>query len=126
MENLKSFTIKLVALTVFMEIISLLWYNIVDMKFVSEAMPYIPLFFMAFTFIMHRVLFKTKDKEFKYFQRNFMLMTTIKLLSLLGIIMIYVFFNTDEAIPFSLAFFANYLAFTFFEARALLLQKSSD
>jgi hypothetical protein len=126
MESLKSFTIKLAAVSVFMEALMLLWFYFAKLEYVSAAMPFIPPFFMAFTFIMHKVIYATRDQEFKYFQRKFMLMTTIKILLLLFIIMIYVFFKTDEAIQFTLAFFANYLVYTIFEARALLLRNKQE
>jgi hypothetical protein len=91
-----------------------------ESKWVSTSWPFVLVFFLAFTAIMHRQLIKSAAVDSKKFIFTFLLMTTVKILIYLAIIVFYVMINREDALGFILVFFINYLFFTAFELNAVL------
>jgi hypothetical protein len=91
-----------------------------ESKWVSTSWPFVLVFFLAFTVIMHRQLIKSAAVDSKKFIFTFLLMTTVKILIYLAIIVFYVMINREDALGFILVFFINYLFFTAFELNAVL------
>lgn len=96
-------------------------------KWVSSSWPFIILFFLSFTILLHRQLLKSTEDNPKKFVFTFLMMTTVKILLYLAVILIYVMINRDDAIGFIIAFFANYFLYTAFELSAVmkLMKKAS-
>ena len=92
----------------------------IDGKWVSNSWPFIIVFFVSFTILMHRYLLKATQDQPKKFVFAFMMFTTVKILLYLAVILIYVFINRADAVAFIMAFFLNYFLFTAFELTAVL------
>ena len=121
MESNKSFVIKLLYLTALIEVLSFAWWFFMPENYVAKPILVLPPFFLGLTLIIHNFLSKTFGQRFQNFLNRYLLITTVKLLGLLGIMAVYVIKFPEDAILFSITLFINYLAFTLFEARALIL-----
>lgn len=99
-----------------------------DPKWVSSSWPFIIVFFLSFTVLLHRQLLKSTEGNPKKFVYAFLMMTTIKILLYLAVILIYVMINRDDAIGFIVAFFTNYFLFTAFELSSVmkLMRKATN
>jgi hypothetical protein len=91
-----------------------------DPQWISSSWPFIILFFLSFTVLLHRQLLKSTEGNPKKFVFAFLLMTTIKILLYLAVILVYVMLNRDDALGFIVAFFFNYFLFTAFELSAVM------
>ncbi len=92
----------------------------IPVAFISSSWPFILLFFLSISLIVHRFLLKKTDGNHGKFINAFLLTTTVKLLLFLSVILIYVLLNRADAIGFILTFFAYYLIFTVFEIFSIL------
>ncbi|MBN1651922.1 MAG: hypothetical protein JW857_11375 [Bacteroidales bacterium] len=93
---------------------------VIPVVFISKSWPFILLFFLSISLIVHRFLLKKADGNHGKFINAFLLTTTVKLLLFLSVILIYVLLNRSDAIGFILTFFAYYLVFTVFEILSIL------
>jgi len=119
----QSFTIFLKKISLFTIIIALLQYvgsTQLEAKWVSEAWPFVILFFLSFTIIMHRYLLKSTQGNPKKFVYSFLMITTVKILLYLGVILVYVLLNRADAVAFIIVFFVNYFLFTSFELTTVM------
>lgn len=121
MESSKSFNIKVLYLTIIIEILSLGWKFFMPVKWVSPTIWVMPLFFLGVTLVIHNFLAKTLNERFQNFLNRYLVVTTVKLLGLLAIMALYVYQYPSDAINFVITLFFNYLAYTIFEARVLIL-----
>lgn len=94
--------------------------TLLDPKWVSASWPFIIVFFLSFTVLMHRQLLKSTEGNPKKFVYTFLMMTTVKILLYLAVILIYVMINREDAVGFIVAFFINYFLFTAFELSAVM------
>ena len=93
-------------------------------NFVSPAMPFLLVFFIAVSLLTHYVVLKTMAKRVSQFVNFFMIAIFVKLLLYIAIIVIYGLTNTRDLIPFVITFFVFYMLYTLFELIAVLkLQK---
>lgn len=118
-----SLTIFLKRIAIYTIIIALLQYlasTQLDSKWVSNAWPFIIMFFLSFTIIMHRYLLKSTEGNPKKFVFAFLMITTVKILLYLAIILVYVLLNKADAVAFIIAFFVNYFLFTGFELNTVM------
>lgn len=88
--------------------------------YITPALPYLIVFFLALTWAITWYLLKASEKSFIRFVNAFMLTTGIKLLLLILIIVAYIFLNRPDAVPFLAVFFVLYLCYTGFEVYAVL------
>lgn len=119
----KAYTLFLKNILIYTIIIAILEWLLsmqLEEKWVSNSWPFIILFFVSFTIIMHRYLLKATEDQPKKFVFAFMMFTTVKILLYLGVILVYVFINRADAVAFIMAFFLNYFLFTAFELTAVL------
>jgi len=119
----QSLTLFLKKITVYAMIIALLQYlasTQLDAKWVSASWPFVILFFLSFTIIMHRYLLKSTEGNPKKFVFSFLLITTVKILLYLGVILVYVLLNRTDAVAFIMVFFVNYFLFTGFELTTIM------
>lgn len=76
---------------------------------------FVVIFFYILTSTVHYFLLKASLKKFAKFSVNFMLTTSAKLVIYIFFMVLYLLFFKQNAIPFILFFFTNYLVFTIFE-----------
>jgi len=125
------FTVFLKRIVIFSLIIGIVEYAVttqINPKWISNSWPFIVLFFLSFTVLLHRQLLKSTEGQPKKFVFTFLMMTTVKILLYLAVILVYVMVNRADAIGFIIAFFVNYFLFTAFELSAVmkLLRKATD
>jgi len=117
---MKSFMIRLLALTAFMEIISVGWFYAMPQQWVSATLPVLPVFFMAITFLIHKGFVGAIGLRPQQFVTRFMLITTIKLLSFIVLLLVYALMFKDDAIQFLISFFVLYVVYSAFEVVAVM------
>ena len=86
----------------------------------SPAVPWLIVLFTAATSFLYYILLKASTGKFSRFTNLFMAGSVLKLLLLLIIITVYLYFNKADAIRFVVSMFILYLAYTFLEVYWLL------
>lgn len=123
----KSFLIRLLGISFFVEILAVGWYYAMPPEWVSPTLPVLPIFFMAITFLIHKGFIAVMGRNMRQFVTRYMLITTIKLLSFLTILLVYGLLNQNDAKQFIISFLILYLVYSAFEATAVIkLGKASD
>lgn len=84
-------------------------------SFISPALPFLFVFFIAVTLIVHLILLNVAKKKTGGFVNLFMLLTFGKLLFFLTIILAYALLNRSDAVRFIISFFILYIFYTAFE-----------
>jgi hypothetical protein len=110
-----SFLKKLVIYTIIISILVIISMYALPDNCISPTLPYLLLFFFSFTLISHYLQIKSVEKSFSKFTSNYMLVTTLKLFTLLIVLLLYVFLNRNDAIPFIISFFIFYILYSIFE-----------
>lgn len=122
----KSFQNFIVRLFIFSAAISLLAF-IVKLIFPGDyftpALPYLIIFFFAFTGLVHYILLKAGGMEARKFLNYFMIATFLKFFVYIVVIFGYIFVNKDDILRFVIAFFALYILYTAFEVVAIVKQQ---
>lgn len=91
----------------------------------TPALPYIVLFFFAITLLtMYIVLRGDSGRDGRKFVSSYMLSRTVKLLSCLLFLLLYMFLNREDSIKFALAFMVIYFLYAIFEI--VLLKKENE
>lgn len=111
---------RIIVFTIILAVIEYFLSIQLEPKWVSNSWPFIILFFLSFTVLLHRQLLKSTAANPKKFVYTFLLMTTVKILLYLAVILVYVMINRADAIGFIIAFFINYFLFTAFELSAVM------
>lgn len=94
-------------------------------NFVSPAMPFLLVFFVAVSLLTHYFVLKTMVKRMSLFVNFFMISIFVKLIIYIAIIVIYGLMNKYDMIPFVITFFVFYLLYTLFELiEVLKIQKN--
>jgi len=117
---MKSFMIRLLVITAFMEVIALGWWFAMPTQWVTPTLPVLPIFFMAVTFLIHKGFVGAVGMRPQQFVTRFMLITTIKLLSFLALLLVYALLFKEDAMQFLLSFFVLYLIYSAFEVMAVM------
>jgi len=117
---MKSFMIRLLVITAFMEVIALGWWISMPPQWVTPTLPVLPIFFMAVTFLIHKGFVSAVGLRPQQFVTRFMLITTIKLLSFLALLLVYALLFKEDAMQFLLSFFILYLIYSAFEVMAVM------
>ncbi len=94
-------------------------------KYISKKLPYLYLFFMSITGVVHYILLRISLKRETSFANYFMLLTFGKLIFFLSIILIYALINREDAPQFIISFFILYVFYTAFEVVLSLSQTKS-
>jgi len=94
-------------------------------EYITPALPYLFLFFLSVTLVVHYVLLKASEKRFSKFTTYFMLATFLKLMLYIAVLIIYVLLNRFDAIPFIITFFILYVFYTVFEVISILSYSKS-
>jgi len=94
-------------------------------QYATPALPFIVLFFFAITlFTMYIVLRNEDGRDGKKFVSAYMLSRTVKLLSCLLFLFLYMFLKPDDAIRFAIAFLVIYFLYAIFEI--VVLKKENE
>lgn len=93
---------------------------IVPKNYITPALPYLVLFFIAASILSFHYLLNATGKKFIRFVNAFLITIILKLFVYAVIMIGYVFVNRADAVPFLLSFFALYLLFTIFETVAIV------
>jgi len=91
----------------------------------TPALPFIVLFFFVITlFTMYIVLRNDSGQDGKKFVSSYMISRTVKILSCLLFLLLYMFLNREDAIRFAIAFLVIYFLYAIFEI--VLLKKENE
>lgn len=94
-------------------------------QYATPALPFIVLFFFIITlFTLYIVLRSDDGREGKRFVSAYMLSRTVKILSCLLFLILYIFLNQEDAIKFGIAFMVIYFLFAIFEI--FVLKKENE
>ncbi|MCX6268154.1 MAG: hypothetical protein NTW16_12475, partial [Bacteroidetes bacterium] len=88
--------------------------------YLSPAIPFLLVFFIATSLLSFYYLLQATGKRFIKFVNTFLLTIIIKLFLFAGVMIAYVLMNRSDAIPFMLGFFVLYLCYTVFEAASII------
>ena len=88
--------------------------------YMSPALPFLFVFFIATSLLSFYYLLQSASKRFIKFVNTFLLTIIIKLFLYAGVMIAYAFLNRRDAIPFMLGFFILYLCYTIFEAVSII------
>ncbi|NOZ47517.1 MAG: hypothetical protein GXO79_12160 [Chlorobi bacterium] len=89
-------------------------------KYYLNIYPYVILFFFLTGILFHTIILKLSKKNISKFSTYYMLSSTLKLLSYIIFMVIYLIFNKEDAISFVLYFFILYALYTAFEVLLVL------
>jgi len=89
-------------------------------NFISPALPYLILFFFAVNLIVHFMLQRAEENQFRKFITNYMLATFLRFFLYLMVIIAYVLINRSDAVPFIVSFFILYLVYSIHEVISIL------
>jgi hypothetical protein len=101
-------------------LIALLTLFILPKKYLSPALPFLFIFFIATSLLSFYYLLKSAGKRFIKFVNTFLLTIIIKLFIYAGVMIGYALMNRIDAIPFMLGFFILYLCYTVFESASII------
>ena len=94
-------------------------------QYATPALPFIVLFFFVITLLTLYIVLRNNDgQEGKRFVSAYMLSRTIKILSCLLFLFLYMFLNKEDAVKFAIAFMVIYFLFAIFEI--LVLKKENE
>ena len=120
---IRKFSFRIIVFSVIIAALSLLfqwlWPNLA-----TPAMPFIVLFFFAMTlFTMYIVLRSDDAQDSRRFVSSYMISRTVKLLSCLLFLLLYMFLNREDALRFGIAFMVIYFLYAIFEIFLLKQEK---
>ena len=94
-------------------------------QYATPALPFIVLFFFVITLLTLYIVLRNNDgQEGRRFVSAYMLSRTIKILSCLLFLFLYMFLNKEDAIKFAIAFMVIYFLFAIFEI--VVLKKENE
>ncbi|MBL7893075.1 MAG: hypothetical protein JNL63_10620 [Bacteroidia bacterium] len=120
------FLLQLFALSIFAGIGIWIWNTYSPEQKQLNDLWFILAFFVLITFLAHYLLVGRGDTKPNQFVRNFMGITSLKLLLCLFSIVVYGILNRAHAIAFIVGFLIHYLVFTAFEVVILLKHFSQN
>jgi hypothetical protein len=95
-------------------------------KFYLQIFPFLILFFISTSVLVHYILIKTSKERIRKFSTFYMGSITAKLFIYIIFIAIYVITNKSTAIPFLITFLSLYFLYTFFDTHSLLSELKSQ
>lgn len=91
----------------------------------TPALPFIVLFFFVITLLTMYIVLRGDDgRDGRKFVSSYMLSRTVKLLSCLLFLLLYMFLNRKDSIRFAIAFMVVYFLYAIFEI--VLLKKENE
>lgn len=121
---IKKFSFRIIIFSVIIAGLSLLFQWLCP-QLATPALPFIVLFFFAITlFTMYIVLRSEDGQDGKKFVSSYMISRTVKILSCLLFLFLYIFLNKEDSIRFAIAFMVIYFLFAIFEI--VVLKKENE
>ncbi|MBQ6155355.1 MAG: hypothetical protein IJK22_02025 [Bacteroidales bacterium] len=122
---IKKFSFRIIVFSVIIAALALLFQWIWP-QLATPALPFIVLFFFVMTlFTMYIVLRSDDGQDGKKFVTSYMLSRTVKLLSCLMFLLLYMFLNREDALRFAIAFLVIYFLYAIFEIFLLKQEKKN-
>lgn len=113
--KMKSFLVKLTAITLGLALISWLVFSLFLPKYYLPVLPFLLLFFYVTTVCIHVYQLSLAKKDIGKFARSNMLITFFKLILYSIVAVVYIALEKENAIPFVVCLMLLYLIFTFVE-----------
>ena len=121
---IRKFSFRIIVFSVIMAGLSLLFLWLCP-QWASPALPFIVLFFFLMTLFTMFVVLRNKDgNDGKKFVSSYMISRTVKFLSCLLFLFLYIYLNPKDAIRFAIAFLVIYFLYAIFEV--ILLKKENE
>jgi L-asparagine transporter-like permease len=121
---IRKFSFRIILFSVIIAGLSLLFQWLCP-QLATPALPFIVLFFFAMTlFTMYIVLRSEDGQNGKRFVSAYMISRTVKILSCLLFLFLYIFLNKEDSIRFAIAFMVIYFLFAIFEI--VVLKKENE
>jgi len=123
---IRKFSFRIIVFSVIVAALALLFQWIWP-QFATPALPFIVLFFFAITlFTMYIVLRSDDGSDSRKFVSSYMISRTVKLLSCLLFLLLYMFLNREDALRFAIAFLVIYFLYAIFEIFLLKQEKKEN
>ena len=123
---IRKFSFRIIVFSVIVAALALLFQWIWP-QLATPALPFIVLFFFAITlFTMYIVLRSDDGNDSRKFVSSYMISRTVKLLSCLLFLLLYMFLNREDALRFAIAFMVIYFLYAVFEVVLLKQEKKAN
>jgi hypothetical protein len=116
----KDFIKRIIIFSAFISAISYFLYHFFIPQFYLRIFPFLIIFFLATSIIVHFILTKAGKQQIRKFSTFYLGSISAKLLIYIIFITIYVLVDKSTAVPFLITFLILYFFFTFFETYSLL------
>ena len=121
---IRKFSFRIIVFSVIIAGLSLLFQWLFP-QYASPALPFIVLFFFVITLLTLYIVLRNNDgQEGKRFVSAYMLSRTVKILSCLLFLFLYIFLNQKDAVKFAIAFMVIYFLYAIFEV--VVLKKENE
>ena len=121
---IRKFSFRIIVFTVILAGLSVL-FQVLFPQLTTPAMPFILIFFFLITlFTMYIVLRNQEMQDGKKFVSSYMISRTVKILSCLIFLFLYIFLNKKDSIRFAITFMVFYFLYAIFEI--ILLKKENE
>lgn len=121
---IRKFSFRIIVFSVIIAGLSLLFQWLFP-QYASPALPFIVLFFFVITLLTLYIVLRNNDgQEGKRFVSTYMLSRTVKILSCLLFLFLYIFLNQKDAVKFAIAFMVIYFLYAIFEV--VVLKKENE
>jgi len=124
--RLKKFILKLAGITIAIAAIGWLVFSFFLAKYYLPILPFLLLFFFVVTILIHAYQLKLEKKDIGNFARSNMLITFFKLILYSIIAVVYIAFDTGNAIVFVVCLMLLYFVFTFVEVAEITRKTKSN
>jgi L-asparagine transporter-like permease len=121
---IRKFSFRIIVFSVIIAGLSLLFQWLCP-QLATPALPFIVLFFFVITlFTMYIVLRSEDGQDGKKFVSAYMISRTVKILSCLFFLLLYMFLNREDALRFAIAFMVIYFLYAIFVI--VILKKENE
>lgn len=93
---------------------------IIPSKFMTPVLPFLFAFYIALTILEYFLMYRSLTKTLIKFFNSFLIITSLKLLLLIGIFVLYIMLNRKDAGPFAVAFFSLFIIYFAFGMTSLV------
>lgn len=112
---MKSFTIKILGISALLVTLGWLVFSFLLPRFYIPVIPFMLLFFLIITLLVHAFQLKLVKKDITRFSRNNMLLTFFKLFVCSVFAVVYIAVDRENALVFVICLMILYIVFTFVE-----------
>ena len=120
------FAIRLFIFTLILALLGFVSFYFLPDSYYSVAFPFLLLFYVAVTLIVHKIILKALGKKPSKFINYFMLTTFIKMFFFLFVMVIYALINREDAVRFIVIYFILYLLYTSFDVVSIFQTINKD